>query len=324
MKTKHDSARPPAGQSSDQTLTSRLGRKCPALALGAFLFSSVFALSPSSVEAECKEWDVSGPWRFKQGPTNVEVDIVQNGIVLTGKANHRPTGTTNVRGTVDGYVKRDFFSIKIHWKNNTTGAYTGTIKPSGRIEGIGYNVATPSAKVNWYSTGLMQCADAANAAQDSEKARQAAEQAANDKAAANEAAKAPPPVLSAPGGEAGKKTRPFVRALPQIVSIPPGDKEAVTKIVWFAGNDHPNAQLVVAVNGGDERPVDPQRKGSRQVKVKAGEKYVYTLSDAGESLASVIVQTDQPAAPDRQRLRGNQTEPPQDGESDKDENQEEE
>jgi len=131
-----------------------------------------------------------------------------------------------------------------------------------------------------------------------------------------------PKVFTPTQGEAGKSTRPYIRALPQIVSIPRGESEALTKLVWFAGNDHPDAQLVVAVNGGDERLVDSQRKGSRQVKVKAGQRYVYTLSDAGEPLASVVVQTDQSARPDRQRLRGDQREGRQDGESDNDENQE--
>jgi hypothetical protein len=342
MKIKHYSVlAAPVMRGRGRTRCKTIRRSWFAAGFGAWLFTGLFALSPSSVQAQCQLWDLSGKWRLAQGPTKVEMDLTQNGVTITGKANHRPSGGLNVRGTVNGYTKREHFYVEIKWSNHTTGIYKGTIEPSGRILGTGHNAKTPSQKVSWYSVDLMQCAESTGqvgkmlptptppgmdrpGAKPTPRQMSESESQAAQKAAEEQAAKAPPPVLSAPGGEAGKSTRPYIRALPQIVSIPEGESEALTKLVWYAGNDHPDAQLVVEVDGGDENIVQPQRKGSRQVKVKAGKKYKYSLIDAGKPLASVIVQTDQAAPPDRSRMRGEQPEAPQDAESANDAKQEEE
>lgn len=346
MTTKYNSTLSAAdANSGDRPRNNSIRRQWSALALGGFLFTSIFALSTPLVSAQCEQWSVGHGWRLKQGGINVDLDLQQKGTVITGRARHdidkkngssAPMGSFGeigtVRGTVDGTVEGDSFAVKIYWDNNTIGVYKGTIRPSGKIEGKGYNQATPRAKVNWYSDTRMVCADAApsgtkQAGSDAAKSDPAAaadawldQEVRKRKAAAqptSNASKGPrgfinglqlggtPPSPSTPTqGEAGKQTRPYIRALPQIVAIPEGDNEALTKLVWFAGNDHPGAQLVVAVDGGDERLVDSQRKGSRQVTVRAGQRHIYTLVDAGEALASVIVQTDQSARPDRQRLRG--------------------
>lgn len=144
------------------------------MALSGFLFTSIFALSPSPVEAQCQQWNVGHGWRLKQGSLNVDLDLHQKGTVITGTATFTGTikkaegGLTGsfgerglIHGDVDGTVKRDHFAVRIHWSNNTTGVYNGTIGPSGRIEGTGYEQRSPSVKVNWYSDTHMECADAA-------------------------------------------------------------------------------------------------------------------------------------------------------------------
>ncbi len=174
MKTKHHSLlSAPEIRRGGKTLNSTIHRKWSALALGGFLFTSIFALSAPPVEAQCQQWNVGHGWRFKQGWLNVDLDLHQKGTVITGTARYNTTasggtfggnfgGATSVTvGDVDGTVKGDSFAVRIHWDNNTTGVYNGTIGPSGRIEGTGYNQATPSKKVNWYSDTHMACADAA-------------------------------------------------------------------------------------------------------------------------------------------------------------------
>jgi hypothetical protein len=332
MKTKYHSNLSVAdAQNRDRILSSTgaIRGRWLGVALGGFLFTSIFALSAPPVEAQCKQWNVGGEWRFKQGTLPVKMNLRRKGIVITGTASFTGAikkgegglggsfGETGlIHGTVDGTLEGDSFAVKIEWDNNTTGVYEGTIGPSGKIEGKGWERRSPRTKVRWYSETRMVCADK-EAAQPKPTTQSAPTAPVQPPPTPSPA---PPPILTTQG-EALKKTLPYIRALPQIVSIPRGDNEALTKLVWFAGNDHPNAQVVVAVDGGDERLVDSQRKGSRQVKVKAGEKYVYTLIDAGEPLASVVVQTDQSAPPDRQRLREEPKEPPQDSESDNDENQ---
>ena len=353
MKTKYHSTLSTAdAKDGDPTRNHSIRRKGYALALGGFLFTSLFALPAPLAEAQCQQWSVGHGWRFKQGTrtsnghivaTIVDMNLQQRGTVVTGTAVLRDTYTDkgvayvlwSTSGTVDGTVKGDAYAVKIEWDNDTTGVYEGTIGPSGKIEGKGWERRTPRTKVRWYSETRMVCAEATAVPPAAPKpivlkGTGKAKPAATPKSLPvysssttgtgggfiqlHTPAPVPPPVLSTQG-EAGKATRPYIRALPQIVSIPRGESEALTKLVWFAGNDHPNAQLVVAVNGGNERLVDSQRKGSRQVKVKAGRKYVYSLVDAGEPLASVIVQIGQSASAPPERLRGNQTEPRQDGES---------
>ena len=276
------------------------------------------------------------------------MNLQQKGTVVTGTATHDIektssgnfggsfAGASTVSGTVDGTVEGDSFAVKIEWDNNTTGVYEGTIGPSGKIEGKGWERRSPRTKVRWYSETRMVCADAAPAIPKPIRFSGKAKPAVTPSQLPVHPGTGPesgtkggffqlhtpapaPPVITSTQGEAGKATRPYLRALPQIVSIPRGESKALTKLVWFAGSDHPNAQLVVAVNGGNERLVDSQRKGSRQVKVKAGRKYVYSLVDNGESLATVVVQADQSARPERRR--GNQRGFRRDLENENDENQ---
>ena len=338
---------------------SFIRRRSFAPALGGFLFAATFALSAAPAKAQCAQWQVGHGWRFKQGPTVVHMSLRQNGMAVRGKANFvlvessaagffgRMHSSDTITGDVDGSVNGNQFGAVIHWNNNTTGVYEGTIDPDGWIEGKGWERRSPRTKVNWHSETRMVCPDAvpAGTKPGSSAATKAELEAAGDAWLADEVRKrkaasqptpsstnkqrgfipgfgdasppAPTPKEFTPTqGEAGKATRPYLRALPQIVSIPRGESEALTKLVWYAGNDHPDAQLVVEVNGGDETLVDSQRKGSRQVKVKAGRKYVYALVDNGVPLATVIVQADQSAPPDR--LRGNQRGFRQDVEGDND------
>jgi hypothetical protein len=170
MKTKHQPMSAAAAKGGNHVRNNTIHRKWFALALGGLLFTSIFALSAPPVEAQCQQWDVGHKWRFKQGSTPVDLDLHQNGTVVTGKAVHIADenkvgggfGALGwVHGDVDGTVKGDHFAVIIHWGNNTTGVYNGTIGPSGRIEGTGYNQASPSVKVNWHSETHMECADAA-------------------------------------------------------------------------------------------------------------------------------------------------------------------
>jgi hypothetical protein len=169
MKTKHEpTLSTPVIKSGDHVRNNTIRRKWFAIALGGFLFTSIFALSAPPVEAQCQYWDVSGKWQFKQGSRqaalDVTLDLRQKGrTVITGTASHQPAGTTGVSGNVDGTVEGDSFAVHIYWANNTVGVYDGTIRPSGKIEGTGYEQRSPSIKVNWHSTGVMKCAEAAAA-----------------------------------------------------------------------------------------------------------------------------------------------------------------
>ena len=210
MKTKHHIIlSTPVIQSGDQKLNNSIRRKWFALALGGFLFTSIFALSAHPVEAQCKQWDVSGKWRFNQDGGNFALlDLRQNGTVITGTAGHKPGAGDITSGTVDGTVERDSFAVKIYWENNTIGVYDGTIRPSGRIEGKGWEQSTPRTKVNWHSVTTMVCADAA--------AAQAAAPATPKPIRSSGKAKpsaAPLPVTTYDANDPNRKGRGFINGL---------------------------------------------------------------------------------------------------------------
>ena len=209
-------------QSGDQKLNNPIRPKWFALALGGLLFTSIFALSAPPAEAECQQWNVGHGWRFKQGTIAVDMNLHQNGTVITGTAGHifyvRESdgvlgmgghgGYKDVRGTVDGTVERDSFAVKIYWDNNTIGVYDGTIRPSGRIEGKGWEQSTPRTKVNWHSVTTMVCADAA--------AAQAAAPATPKPIRSSGKAKpsaAPLPVTTYDANDPNRKGRGFINGL---------------------------------------------------------------------------------------------------------------
>jgi hypothetical protein len=69
----------------------------------------------------------------------------------------------------------------------------------------------------------------------------------------------------------------------------PSVSTGFTVLTWDAGLDHPYAEVWVKVNNGDEQFLVEQGKGLRQVPVERGKQYTYILTDAGKTLATVIV-----------------------------------
>ena len=330
MKTKHHPMlSPPVTRSGDQIQNNRICRRWFALALGGFLFTSIFALLPSPAYAQCKQWDVSGHWVLRQSNTTNQIDLRQNGTVITGTASFVSTDTRSntIRGDVDGTVKGDHFAVKIYWRNNTIGVYNGTIGPSGRLEGTGYEQRSPSTKVIWFSDRPMKCADAkvgagapdwmkagqtspaptprgvTPGADDYKKLQEAVNKASAQKgsaasmssvqagaaAAAEAKAKEKAAAQKAPAGPPPKP--PYIAAAPALILIPKMHNHGMTTLIWDGGKRHPYAEIWVSVNGADPTQIVEQGKGTRQVPVERGKTYRYILTDSGEELGSVNVRT---------------------------------
>jgi hypothetical protein len=115
-------------------------------------------------------------------------------------------------------------------------------------------------------------------------------------------ASAPTPVGVLPGttadtsGQGGFPTTgsgartPLIKANPQVVTIPAGQNEGTTVLIWDAGNDHPRAEVWLEVNGHDKKLFTGSSKGRREIMVKPGKSYLYILTDSGQLLATVNVQ----------------------------------
>jgi hypothetical protein len=176
MQTKYNSTLSTVeGKGGDHTQNNSIRRKRSALTLGGFFLAFVFALSVSSVKAQCPQgwWDVRGKWTLIQGPTRIAMGLAQSGTVLTGKASFpinqkgsdgflgiigkKYGATGSVLGSVEGTVNGDDFYVKIVWDNQTTGVYNGKIGPQGQLGGTGYEIRSPSKKVSWSSNRNMVC-----------------------------------------------------------------------------------------------------------------------------------------------------------------------
>ena len=284
MKIKYNSTlSAPAGGGGDQRRANPIRPSWFALALGGFLFTSIFALSAPPVEAQCQQWDVSGKWQFKQGwgqgAINVLVDLSQTGrTVITGTASHVPPGGDLTNGTVDGTMEGDSFAVKIYWENNTIGVYEGTIRPSGRIEGKGWEQATRRTKVRWYSKTTMKCADAAAPP--------------TNPPPTGPAQPTPKPLKST--GKARETqpsaAAPTITAHPRVVSIPDGQTEGPVTLTWDGGPDHPSAEVWRKEGGsGPETLVTKRPKGTRSVTVERGKNYQFLLIEDGQQLAKAVV-----------------------------------
>ncbi len=304
MKTKNNSPLSATeAQSGDHSQNNASRCQWPALTLGGFLFAFVFALSALSVKAECQQWNVGHKWRFRQGSkvvnektvtTTVDMNLQQEGTVLTGTANLQDTYPADghvyvlwkVSGTVDGTVEGDQFAVKIEWNNGTTGVYEGTIGPSGKIEGKGWEIRSPRTKARWYSETRMGCADS-TAVQPTAPAPQT-----------SGTVPTPAPVVRPVKSTGRPKTStavPNIKANPVAVTIPAGQSHGRTTLTWDCGPDHPDAEVWMkeSVGGDKEVLVVQQGKGTRSVTVELGKYYHFILKDAGQELAKAVVLTRQ-------------------------------
>jgi hypothetical protein len=163
MKTKdHAGVSRPMFPSGEKTLSITVRRRWFALALGGFLFTSIFALSAPPVEAQCQQWNVGGQWEIRQGHTLISVALSQNGKTLSGTAvSSDPVGM--MHGQVTGTIEGDSFYVQINWPNGGAGVYRGTIGPNRHLQGTTYDKNKPTSTASWEALVLFKCADAAAA-----------------------------------------------------------------------------------------------------------------------------------------------------------------
>jgi hypothetical protein len=136
------------------------------------VFGVSFAvLSPSAAQAACSRWDVSGDWHFvqtngysprftlRQTETGIQGDAF---YAVTAEPSGPPGFQTGnepltAKASVDGALNGDSFKVTAYWDDGTTGIYTGTIGPQGRIEGSTYDAQHPQSMANWHSDRTAKC-----------------------------------------------------------------------------------------------------------------------------------------------------------------------
>jgi hypothetical protein len=248
-------------------------------------------LLPTPAQAQCTNWDASGPLTIIQRGTtdNVELTLAQNGRVITGTAGyhakndtHAGFGRRQVMGTVDGTIDGDSFSVQIFWPDNLTGVYNGKILPSGRLDGETYDKNNAKIRQTWRSEGVLKCTPPPvkpKPIRSSGKARitpTTPPRSAQAPVRTSEVAPSPP--LKPPFIVAGNVVFPAPY-------VPTG----LVVLQWDGGPDHPYAEVWVKVNDGDQTFVVERGKGGLQVPVQRGMRYLYILTDAGQTLSTVRI-----------------------------------
>ena len=89
----------------------------------------------------------------------------------TGQKGQCPIGLGGggpIRGQIDGTIQGKVIQFTVYWggskEGGSVGVYTGTIGPTGKIDGASYDKVQPNVKATWYSDTRMECASSADAA----------------------------------------------------------------------------------------------------------------------------------------------------------------
>lgn len=166
MKTNpHSILSAPVTDCGNQTQNSSIRRKRFALALGGFLFTSLFALSAPPVKAQCQQWNFSGQWEIRQGSFLLSLALNQTGTVVTGTAvSTNSTSKLLMHGQVGGTAEGDSFLVTINWPNGGGGVYKGKMRPNGTLHGVTSDKNHPTtSRASWEALTTFKCADAAPA-----------------------------------------------------------------------------------------------------------------------------------------------------------------
>jgi len=235
-----------------------------------FLFLLICTPLPGSVAAQCGARDVGGSWDIVisslEAPEKLE--LTTSGTTVSGTAELQTPIHAFGPGKVKGNVQGDKVSLSVEWSDDRQTireSFTGTIGQDGRITGKAHVWALAgSVEADWASSRPMQCLF--NAVK---------------KLGAKPSTPAAPP--------ASATKAPYIIATPNNIPLPFGGQVGQSTIVWDGGKDHPYAEIWVKVDNQDERKVVEMGRGSLPIAVEAGRTYVYILTDAGTTLATVTV-----------------------------------
>ena len=257
------------------------------------VLAAAFVLLPVSARAECAQWDVNGVWEIEQKGVKylILVTMEQNDKVLTGKA-RVSTNSGYPAVNVYGTIEEDKVNFRILWIDGSVGIYDGHFTNSNRLEGLGYEKKTFNIRHMWKTRNPLKCV------------RQALKSSGSD--ILNPSTKKPPlydgpkkfDPPPTPGGSApvsgSSNSKPPTMKVPGILAGPVIYQQVYASmgfvvLTWDAGPDHPYAEVWYKVNNGDETFLVEQGKGSKQMPVERGKYYTFTLTDAGQTLATVNV-----------------------------------
>ena len=247
-----------------------------------------FGLLPSTTNAQCAQWDVSGQWDAKLSTgAAVRFNVKQSGNDVSATASY--VGLAG--GGVDAHnkVTGNKFGFVLVWDahDTITGGHTewyvGTIAPDGTVTGTARVFGYLSKDTTWTASRPMRCAQRIVTTGHPGPASTTTPPKTIKVTGHPRADPTPPPATPATVA-----TAPRITALPNNINLR-GQPQGTTKIIWDGGKDHPYAEVWVKVDAADERKVIEKGQGSLQVTVEKGKTYIYNLEDSGVTLATVTV-----------------------------------
>ena len=237
----------------------------------AILVVAVTLLAAFQARAQCGQRDVSGSWKIQiKGSAATEVvDLKQSGSTVTGRVGTEvSTNVVATFATVAGNVDGEKLRLRVEWTNDRYTIrenFEGTFAEDGRVSGTGqiWALAGP-VMIEWTSDRPMPCLF---------------------KKVGGLGVKRTDPA----GGSGSTNRSVFIVAAPNNILLPPGVGIGQTTLAWDAGPAHPYAEIWVRVDGQDATKVLERGNGTLPVVVEAGKTYIYILTDAGTTLATVTV-----------------------------------
>jgi len=138
-------------------------------------FGPVLALPPDQAHAACSQWDMPAQMLIHQS-NNTRVTMqstpAEGGFVGTAQA-YKIVVHDGIRvamdGPLEGRLVGSDLQFTVHWRVNrydesslhSTGVYTGTVGPQGRVTGSGYDAEHRETKATWWAEEVLQCRDGA-------------------------------------------------------------------------------------------------------------------------------------------------------------------
>ncbi len=126
------------------------------------------ASSQAAAQPACSQWDLNGEWKIEQSNTDIltfNLKVTPDGIQGTAFFLYKYRAgifnqyrrKTQSDGSVDGTINGTSIELTIYWTDKTTGIYTGTITPQGRLRGTTYQKEDPENRADWHSERRANC-----------------------------------------------------------------------------------------------------------------------------------------------------------------------
>lgn len=144
--------------------------------LSSFTFAAGIFLSSTQTQAACGQWSMPAKIEIRQSNgSEVKINSTPSQAGFVGTARYwseiddRSFITSGdeynwVIGVLEGAVEGSTAHFTIHWQGdrakrvqNSTGVYTGTISPEGRLTGTGYDADHPGTTATWFALEPMKC-----------------------------------------------------------------------------------------------------------------------------------------------------------------------